>query len=402
MKNEITAYSKELLEKWKNEEVTGSKITDLLTKYARNYDTAISNKTQRTHFENYLRGLMSDLDRKSVEPIALSITGKKGVRALQQFLNRSTLSDEAVLNEHRRLLGAAAGSKNGMLSVDGSEFRKKGHRSAGVGKQYSVRAGKAENCQAGLFSAYAGDNGHGIIDRDIYLPKSWFAPDYDELRKKCDIPEEMSFQKRSDLALSMVRKALDSNKFHIKWIGCGADFGSDHGFVDALPESVYFFAGANPDELVFLADTERNAPVSIEVVASDESIPWQRTLLTKSIKGSVYADFKCLRCISSRQAEQFGDRIRPHKEIWLYIRRYENDETKYFLSNAPDTMAVSELHDAEALRWRTEQCLDDCKKYLGMGHFEGRSYTGFLRHLLFVMIAHFFVTSLRIDIKMAA
>ena len=64
-----TEYSKELLEKWKNEEVTESKITDLLALYVRSYDTVISNKTQKVHFENYLRGLMSNLDRKSVEPI---------------------------------------------------------------------------------------------------------------------------------------------------------------------------------------------------------------------------------------------------------------------------------------------------------------------------------------------
>jgi len=175
-----TEYSKELLEKWRNEEVTESKITGLLTQYIHSYDTVITNKTQRIHFENYLRGLMSNLDRKSIEPIALSITGEKGVRPLQQFVTRSTFNDERVLDKYRGLIGTAI---------------------------------------------------------------------------------------------------------------------------------------------------------------------------------------------------------------------------KYFLSNAPDTVDIAELHEAATLRWPIEQCFEECKSYLGMDHFEGRSYSGFLRHLLFVMIAHFFVTSLRLELK---
>ena len=119
-----TEYSKELLEKWKNEEITEEKITNLLAKYIRSYDIVITNKTQRVHFENYLRGLMSNLDRKSIEPIALSIIGEKGVRPLQQFVTRSTFSDETVLEEYRKLIGRTTASKNGMLSVDGSDFPK--------------------------------------------------------------------------------------------------------------------------------------------------------------------------------------------------------------------------------------------------------------------------------------
>ena len=87
------AYSKELLEKWKNEEVSAERITKLLDQYVRSYAEVITNKTQRVHFENYLKGLMSNLDRKSIEPIALSLTGEKGVRPLQQFITRTTLDD---------------------------------------------------------------------------------------------------------------------------------------------------------------------------------------------------------------------------------------------------------------------------------------------------------------------
>ena len=84
------------------------------------------------------------------------------------------------------------------------------------------------------------------------------------------------------------------------------------------------------------------------------------------------------------------------------MRKYENHDIKYFLSNAPENIDISELHEAATLMWPIEQCFEECKSYLGMDHFEGRSYPGFLRHLLFVMIAHFFITSLRLELKKTA
>jgi FOG: Transposase len=412
-----TAYSKELLEKWRNEEITESKIENLLTQYVRSYDGVITNKTQRVHFENYLNGLMSNLERKSIEPIALSIIGEMGVRPLQQFMTRSTLSDRAVLDKYRDLLGATTASENGMLSIDGSDFPKKGKNSVGVARQYCGILGKTENCQAGVFCAYAGKNGYGLVDRDLYLPKNWFADDHSDLRKKCEIPEDMTFRTKNEIALSMLQEAMDSGKFEVKWIGCDAAFGCDHSFLDALPDGAWYFAGTKNDELVFLSMPEMMlpdqpakgrrhtheipsfAPVQVKDIALDDEIPWQRVMLFEGSKGNVYADFKCIRCVSCRTATKFGNYVYPHSEVWLYMRRYDNNDVKYFLSNAIETTDISELHEAATLRWPIEQCFKECKSYLGMDHFEGRSYPGFLRHLLFVMIAHFFVTSLRLELK---
>ena len=415
-----TVYSKELLEKWKNDEVTESRISELLANYVRSYNTVISNKTQRMHFENYLKGLMSNLDRKSIEPIALSLTGEKGVRALQQFVTRSTLNDRVVLDEYNKLLGATTASKNGMLSVDGSDFVKKGKNSVGVARQYCGILGKTENCQAGVFCAYAGENGYGLVDRDLYLPKSWFTDEYAVLRDKCDIPTDLTFRTKNEIALGMLQEAISSGVFETKWIGCDAAFGCDHSFIDALPDNVWYFAGVKSDELVFMSMPEMIlpeqpptgrkpkheipsfAPVAIKSIASDDSVQWQRVMLFDGAKGRVYADVKCIRCVSCRTKTKFGNYIRPHDEVWLYMRRYANNEVKYFLSNAPADVPIDEMHEAATLRWPIEQCFEECKSYLGMDHFEGRSYPGFLRHLLFVMITHFFVTNLRLELKKTA
>jgi len=412
-----TEYNKGLLEKWKNEEITEEKITGLLNEYMSAYETVISNKTQRAHFENYLKGLLSNLDRKSIEPIALAITDEKGVRPLQQFITRSTFDDVTVLNEYQKMLGNTTTSNNGMLSVDGSDFVKKGKNSAGVGRQYCGRYGKTENCQAGVFCAYAGENGYGIIDRELYFPKDWFADDRKVLRKKCDIPEDKVFQTKNKIALALLKKAVESKNFKVKWIGCDAAFGRDHDFLDSLPVDIWYFAGTVSNELIFRSMPDMKLPpqpktggrrkhkipsfdpVSVKAIATDESIPWKQVKLFEGSKGNVYAEFKCIRCISCRTATRYGNYIHPHIGVWLYIRKYENNDIKYFLSNAPENIDISELHEAATLRWPIEQCFEECKSYLGMGHFEGRSYPGFLRHLLFVMIAHFFTTSLRLELK---
>jgi SRSO17 transposase len=163
-----TDYDPILLEKCRNE-INAEQITALLSEYATQFDTVIRISNQRVHFENYLKGLLSNLERKSVEPIALKITGEKGVRSLQQFMTRSPLGDADILERYQKIFGEVVSSKKGMLSVDSSENAKKGKYSAGVGRQYCGRLGKVENCQSGVFCAYAGENGYGLVDRDTKL-----------------------------------------------------------------------------------------------------------------------------------------------------------------------------------------------------------------------------------------
>lgn len=87
--------------------------------------------------------------------------------------------------------------------MDGSDFVKKGKNSIGVKRQYCGRLGKVESCQAGVFAAYAGENGYGIVDRELYLPKEWLDEEHAELRKKCQVPEDKTFKTKNEIALSI-------------------------------------------------------------------------------------------------------------------------------------------------------------------------------------------------------
>ena len=139
-------------------------------------------------------------------------------------------------------------------------------------------------------------------------------------------------------------------------------------------------------------------PVSVKSIAEDPAAPWEQVTLAEGSKGPILAQRFMLRVVACRKD---GDRnyLKPGKEVWLYIRKYEDGTIKYFVSDAPEDIPCAELDRAATLRWPIEQCFEECKSYLGMTHYEGRSYPGWKRHILFVMIAHLFTTQIREIVK---
>jgi len=397
-----TEYSAELIEKWQLNSATPEEIKKLLEEYLleeylEKYNVIFNNTTRVKNFAVYIQGLMSKLQRKSIEPIALEYMGVSGVRTLQNFITRSTLDDESILELYQSSASQTLSSPNGMLSVDPSEFIKKGKDSAGVKRQYCGRLGKVENCQSVVFAAYAGTNGYGIIDRELYMPADWFGDDYGEGRKKCGIGSDKEFKTKNEIALDMINAIVNKKQLNIKWIGCDAAFGCDHTFVDSLPKLAYYFVGVPNNERVFLPN--ETVPTTVKTLAEKDDFAWERVGFDGS-KGVSYSNVKIIRCFACRTNDKHAPV--PHDTVWLYVRRYDNGDTKYFLTNAPDDTQPCELHEAATFRWPIEQCFEECKSHLGMADFEGRSYNGFLRHLLFVMIAHFFGTTLRLSLKKTA
>lgn len=383
-----TEYNAKLLEQWRVEESTSEKIGKELEKHLEMFKEVFNNKLRVKNFAVYIKGVLSPQKRKSVEPIALEYMGESGVRTLQNFVTGSNFDDEAIHEKYQNELSRTINSANGMLSIDPSEFVKKGRNSAGVKRQYCGRLGKIENCQSVVFAAYAGECGYGIIDRELYLPKEWFADDHSKMRKKCGIPDKKEFKTKNEIALEMITEIVEQKRFHIKWFGC------DHDFIDSLPKTAYYFVAVHNNERVFLWNEV--APISVKSLVENDNFPWEKVGFDGS-KGVLYSDVKIIRCNATRTNDK-NEPVRTD-DIWLYIRRFPNGDTKYFLTNASDDIPPAELHGAATLRWPIEQCFEECKSDLGMADFEGRSYNGFLRHLLFVMIAHFFSTSLWLTFK---
>ena len=326
------------------------------------------------------------------------------VRPLQQFFTRSPFDEQPLLDTYQELLSGQIGQERGMLSVDDTSFVKKEKHSTDVKCQYCGCLGKTENCQSGVFLAYAGDKGYGLVDCELYIPKEWFGEDYSRLCEECHIPEEKTFAIKNEITQRMLNQVIKSGRFQIRWVGCDAAYGNDYGFLDGLelPEGVWYFAATNAKEQVFLdypqqlfPETKRSrprkhpvlshGPTSVRDIAENPALSWETIVLAEGAKGPIFAERKFLRCFSSR-ADRSRNYVKPGEEIWLYLRKYADDEIKYFVCNAPADIPINELDRAATLRWPIEQCFEECKSNLGMGHYECRSYQGWNRHMLFVMI----------------
>lgn len=318
---------------------------------------------------------------------------------------------------YQELLSRQISAAGGMVSVDDTSFVKKGKHSVGVKRQYCGRLGKTENCQSGVFLAYAGDKGYGLVDYELYIPLECFSDEFAQLRKECHIPEKNTFSTKNEIARRMINQVMGSRQFQIQWVGCDAAYGNDHTFLDGLelPKDVWYFAATNAKEQVFLEypemifpDTKRgrprkhpvlsHGPTSVRDIAEDPVYPWETVVLAEGSKGPIIAERKLLRCFSSR-ADRSRNYVKSGVEIWLYLRKYADEEIKYFICNAPANLPIAELDRAATLRWPIEQCFEECKSNLGMGHYECRSYQGWNRHMLFVMIAHLFATQIRETFK---
>ena len=161
----------------------------------------------------YFSGLLSNLEAKSVEPIALAFLDDHAVRPLQQFLKVGRWHHDQMESQHQILLSDSLSSPKGMITADSSEFPKKGKESVGVARQYCGATGKVDNCQSGVFIGYSSSKGYGLLTSQLYMPKEWFTPDYAQRRKDNLVPEDLPFQTKPQIALSLIQKVVRKKSF---------------------------------------------------------------------------------------------------------------------------------------------------------------------------------------------
>jgi SRSO17 transposase len=413
----IPDYDPNILEQCGIDENESSMVSDMLEQYLEHYRPSYKRSEQKQLADTFIKGLLSDLDRKSIEPVALRYIGAEGVRPLQMFFKNSTFDDDKMLEIYQRQLATLIGEEDGMLNVDGSDFPKKGSHSVGVARQHCGILGKTENCQAGVFVGYSSTKGYGLVDRRLYMPESWFSEAYAGLRKQCAVPDDLTFRTKNQLASEMLQAVAATGTFPFRWVGCDSAFGCDRAFLESLPEGCYYFADVRANELVFPGMPEMTIPpskttgrkykyprpsfppVKVADYANDEQLPWQRIVLAEGAKGPIVADVKCVRVVVCTSSTPYGNYLAPKEAVWLYIRRYANGRIKYSLCNAPEDTPMEVLNRVATMRWPIEQCFEECKSHLGMGDVEARSYKAWHRHMLFVMMAHLFTQMLRIHFK---
>ena len=348
--------------------------------------------------ELYLKGLLSDAERKNVEAIALKLAGPERVRNLQRFMCDYQWDELWLRTRHWELSAQALSDPLGVWSVDASEFPKKGVASVGVAPQYCGTEGKTANCQSGVFICYSSPKGHALLDSRLYLPQCWFGPAYAERRRRCRIPEEVVFHTKPELALGLLQLLLATQQFGGRWITCDCSFGNNEAFLEQLPNDCYYLGEIACTRKVWPKACAAQRPLeqagcTVEHLLKIRGLMnWQTHRIAEGEKGPLVAAFARLRVYLS------PDRT-PESERWLLLRNDANQQIKYALSNAPQETPMGELVRVSGARWPIERCFQEGKSELGLDHYEHRSWTAWHRHTRLVFLAQLFLLRLQLKFK---
>jgi len=368
----------------------------------------------RDHFFRYMVGQFSELERKSIEPIALKVEDGN-VRPMQRFISDAEWDDNKILNKYHSFINEDLGTADGVLIFDESGFPKKGNNSVGVSKQYCGSIGKVENCQVGVFAAYASPYGYALLDKRLFVPEKWFSDEYKARRNKCKLPEDLEFKTKPQLAAEMFNSLVEDKLIPFKYVLGDSIYGLSLEFIEAVESCVdityfveatadircwlkrpitrekqYRYKGAIRSKTV-LEKTEKK-PISVSTLAANiNDFFWYRRTVSEGTKGPIEYEFTKRRIILSHNDL-------PQKTVWLIIRRTIEDQPvyKYYLSNAPISSRLSLFVWLSGIRWAIEQCFEETKSELGMDHYEVRKFTGWHHHILTSMLAHFFLWHLKI------
>jgi SRSO17 transposase len=373
------------------------------------FDGALVRAEQRKWSGAYLRGLMLDGKRKSIEPMAARLPDGDE-QGLQQFVNQSPWDERVVrANLARRMVSELEPEA---WIVDDTGFAKKGRFSVGVARQYSGTLGRVDNCQVGVSVNAASDEASCPLDWRIFLPEAW--DDDEERRAKAHVPDDVRHREKWRLALDMIDE-LGEWGLVPPLVCADAGYGEVTAFrqglddrrtpyvvqvksaTSAFPEQVarerprYQGRGRPPTARY------RQRPSSLKQLALEAGkraatgITWR-----EGSRGRMHSRFLALRVRPAnrelRAAARESDTALPVR--WLLAEWPEDTDapTDYWLSSLPPDTDLGTLVRLAKLRWRIEHDYRELKDALGLDHFEGRSYRGWHHHVTCVSVAHAFLT----------
>ena len=345
----------------------------------------------------YVRGLLGDARRKNGWQLAEE-AGDGSPFGVQRLLGRASwdadaLRDEVLRYARQHLLAEEEG---GVLVVDETGFLKKGNKSCGVQRQYSGTAGRIENCQVGVFLALLGSRGRCLVDRALYLPKSW-AQDRPR-RREAHVPEEVEFKTKPQLAMAMLGRALDAG-LRPAWV-LGDEVYSEWKLRRLLEErGVAYVLAVGRDQRVW----QNFRQVRVNKLAEGAGTEaWHRLSCGTGSKGERVYDWA---------AARLGAPTDTGLHKWLLVRRQiaeprEQREASppmaYYLCAAPPDAGPAELAAAAGKRWGIECCFETAKQEVGLDEYEVRSWEGWHRHATLSMLALAFLAAVRAEAADAA
>jgi len=370
------------------------RCADRLTDFLKRYLPRFYRAEQRTNASLVIRGLLSGLERKTCEPIAIQAGLDR--KPIQFFVGAGKWDDENVMAELRTHVREELGESNGVVVVDPSAFPKKGTESCGVGRQWCGRLGKVDNCQVGVFLAYAASTGYAPLDRRLYLPEDW--ADDDARREKCHVPPEVQFQEKWRIALELLDRSLPGLPHG--WITGDDELGRAADFRAALRSRTERYVLDVPCDTT-VRDLERRRPRRRHAGRGRKrEVPfrradawakgqpesrWERLTVRGGEKGPLMVDAMTVRV----RAKQEG-RIGPEERL-VVIRSVGESRVDYALTNAGPEVPLAELVRVQRQRHRIEEVFEAGNGEAGLDHYEVRGWVGWHHHMTLSLVALWFL-----------
>jgi SRSO17 transposase len=331
----------------------------------------------------YLRGLLGAVTRKNGWQL-VEHAGEDTPDGMQRLLATADWDPDLVRDDLRGYVVEHLGDPGAVLVVDETGFLKKGSTSVGVQRQYSGSAGKVDNCQLGVFLAYASPRGRAFIDRELYLPKAWA-----EDRARCGaarVPEQVRFQTKPELARVLLERALDAG-VPAAWVTADEVYGQDpalRGWLEG--RGMAHVLAIKSSEVLAVGD----GPAKLSAAQLAAAVPteaWVGASAGQGAKGRRLYDWTRI---------QLAGPAAPGMARWLLARRSRRDgELAFYACFGPASTSLVGLVRVAGTRWAIEEGFQQAKGEVGLDHYQVRKWPGWYRHITLALLAHAFLVVTR-------
>jgi len=367
--------------------------------YLREFEDCFVDDRTREHLHTYCRGLLSDLPRKSVEPIALA--AGTAVRTLQEFLRdhvwqQARMRDQLQQRLARQPPPATADDLGCVGLIDETSQAKKGTKTPGVQRQWCGSLGKKDNCVVTVHLGIVWGRLKTLLDADLYLPQVW-SQDRERCRE-AGIPDDVVYRPKWRIALEQLDRA-QANGLHLGWLTFDEHYGSKPGFLADLDgRPGLYYVGEVPRNFRCLTQRPKGRRPKggwkgkrVDNLARFSSAlnrqQWQGVTLARLTLADQEWE------VRAAQGYLLRDGQVTERTYWLIVaRNVATGEVKYFVSNAPADTPLEKLLRVAFRRWNVEHGFRVSKSEIGFGHFEGRNYVALMRHLILCLLVMGFVT----------
>lgn len=372
------------------------------------FEDCFGRQSQRGALRRYVRGLLNDSRRKSMEAMWARLSAPGTYQAFQHFITHAPWQADVLWKRLRRVVP----ERRGVLILDGTSFPKQGTASVGVARQYCGSLGKVANCQVAVTVALWTGARAWVLGAQLYLPETWLTA---AQRTRARIPADVQFQPKGQLALTLWRQVRAAG-FDITAVVGDAEFGDNATLRRTFHRAKLAYAlGVSSDLKVFLGTPELVAPPALTGKGRPRTRPqlppdthtidartWAATQTPRqwrrvSWRNGTNAPWRARFCATRVTPAHDWRERRLAPEVWLLCERNlgSDPRTKYYLVNLPPTASLRALVRLAHQRWAIEQQYQELKDEIGLDHFEGRSLPGWERHVVLTAIAYSFLQSER-------